>query len=370
MGLFYFSTMRILIVEPFYTGSHKSWADGWKKHSSHQVDILSLPGRFWKWRMYAAAVTLSREYSQLSEKPDLIVASDMLDLNLFISLIEIDHSHTQIAIYFHENQLTYPWSKTDSSVAEKWDKHYAFNNFTSCLCADKIFFNSSYHLKSFLSALPDFLNGFPDFKLTNEVSGIEKKAEVLYLGMDLKKFDIYKEEIQESEKALILWNHRWEYDKNPEDFFEVLFSLNEKGIKYELAVLGESYEKQPAIFEKAQTKLKKNIVHWGFAESQEDYARWLHKADILPVTSMQDFFGGSIVEAMYCDTVPLLPTRLAYPEHIPEQLHPTFFYTDLDDLERRLQKLIFNLKVIRKQNISQYVAQYDWSKMIEKYDSV
>ena len=37
-------------------------------------------------------------------------------------------------------------------------------------------------------------------------------------------------------------------------------------------------------------------------------------SDILPITSNQDFFGGSIIEAMYCETTPLLPKRLTYPE--------------------------------------------------------
>jgi len=362
--------MRILIIEPFYTGSHKAWADGWKKHSNHQVDILSLPGRFWKWRMYGAAVTLAREYEKLENKPHLIVATDMLDLNVFLSLIKIDSQKTELALYFHENQLTYPWSETDSSVTEKWDKHYAFNNFTSCLCAEKIYFNSLYHKESFISALSDFLAAFPDYKLTNEIIAIENKSEVLYLGMDLKKFDAYKEDNKESKDALILWNHRWEYDKNPDDFFKVLFSLKEKGIRFKLAVLGESYSKKPEIFTKAKEILADNIVHWGYAESFEVYAGWLQRADILPVTSNQDFFGGSIIEAMYCDTLPLLPKRLAYPEHIPESLHSTFFFDDYIDLEKRLQKLIFNLKVIRNQSVKQYVSHYDWSEIIEEYDQM
>ena len=60
--------------------------------------------------------------------------------------------------------------------------------------------------------------------------------------------------------------------------------------------------------------LETNIVHFGFCESFSEYAQWLWKADILPVTSNQDFFGISIIEASYCETYPLLPERLSYPE--------------------------------------------------------
>jgi len=362
--------MRILIIEPYYTGSHKQWADGWKAHSKHSIDILSLPGRFWKWRMYGGAVTLARAYDELNETPDLIMATDMLDLNLFLSLIKIDSKKTKVALYFHENQLTYPWSEQDESKEEKWDRHYAFKNFTSALCANKVYFNSEYHRSSFLTALQDFLNAFPDHKLTDEIDSLVEKSEVLYLGMDLKKFDTVDIKAKESKNALILWNHRWEYDKNPDDFFKVLFSLKEKGIRFDLAVLGESYSKVPKIFNEAKDILKDQIVQWGYADSFNSYAEWLHKADILPVTSHQDFFGGSVVEAMYCNTIPLLPKRLAYPEHILINLHAPFFYDNITDLEKRLQNLIFNLNIIRKQNVNQFISHYDWSSMIEKYDSI
>ena len=128
----------------------------------------------------------------------------------------------------------------------------------------------------------------------------------------LRKFDQHKTEAARSDQPpLILWNHRWEYDKNPEEFFRALFALQEQGIEFELAVLGESYKKHPPIFSEAKTRLAEQIVHWGYAESFAEYAKWLWRADILPVTSIHDFFGISVVEAIYCGCTPLLPKRLA-----------------------------------------------------------
>ena len=68
--------VNILLVEPYYTGSHKQWADGYKENSSHNVKILSLKGQFWKWRMHGGAITLARMFNDLKWDPDLIFVTD------------------------------------------------------------------------------------------------------------------------------------------------------------------------------------------------------------------------------------------------------------------------------------------------------
>ncbi|MDX1521413.1 MAG: DUF3524 domain-containing protein, partial [Anaerolineae bacterium] len=135
--------MKILLIEPYYTGSHAAWTDGYAKYSQHQVDILSLPGRFWKWRMHGGAVTLARKFLASTLRPDLILATDMLDLTTFLALTRERTSGIPTAIYFHENQLTYPWSPTDRDIPLNRDKHYGFINYTSALAADAVLFNSA-----------------------------------------------------------------------------------------------------------------------------------------------------------------------------------------------------------------------------------
>src|SRR5512145_270643 len=99
--------MFILLIEPYDTGSHGVWMRGYQAHSAHDVRILSLPGQFWQWRMLGGAVTLAEQYLALDVAPDLIVASDMLDLTTFLALTRPVTAHTRTAVYFHENQLTY-----------------------------------------------------------------------------------------------------------------------------------------------------------------------------------------------------------------------------------------------------------------------
>ncbi len=360
--------MQILIVEPFFGGSHKSWAEGFQSFSSHKVEILSLPGRHWKWRMFGGAVELAKQFLAADFQPDILIASDMLDLATFVSLCRNRLSKTVISLYFHENQITYPWSSNDADLDLKRDNHYGFINYTSSLVADSVFFNSKYHLASFTESLGPFLKQFPDHKTVENIEKIKKKSSVLYLGMNLKKFDDHKTQPTYHE-PVIVWNHRWEYDKNPDLFFNSLCRLKDEKIPFKLIVLGQSYSKSPSIFKDIEILLSNQIIHFGYASSFKDYANLLWQSDLLLVTSNQDFFGGSVVEAIYCGCFPILPNRLAYPEHVPKDEFQNHFYENEEELYEKLHSLVFQFK--SKQNtekLKNFVAHYDWSILAPIYD--
>ncbi|HHH50317.1 MAG TPA: DUF3524 domain-containing protein [Saprospiraceae bacterium] len=359
--------MKICLLEPFFGGSHRQWAEDYQQHSQHDVDILSLPARHWKWRMHGAAITLAEQYLSAGKNYDLILATDLLDFCTFLSLTRRKTAYIPTALYFHENQLTYPWSTTDPDVALKRDKHYSFIQYTSALAADAVFFNSAYHKKSFLSALPTFLKQFPDYTTVAQVNSLAAKSDVLYLGLDLSFFDAYKRTSQ-NQFPVLLWNHRWEYDKQPELFFEALARLKDEHLDFRLIVLGESYHRMPAIFKTIEKDFTDQLVHFGYVESRTQYASLLAKADILPVTSVQDFFGASIVEAIYAGCIPLLPRRLAYPEHIPTALHSKYLYEREEDFYPRLKALITNFYEKEKE-LPNHVLRYDWRTLVPVYDA-
>lgn len=356
--------MKILILEPYFTGSHKDWALGYKEHSAHEIKILSLPGRFWKWRMHGGAISLAKQFYEQKLHPDLILATDMLDLTTFLALTRKVTAAIPTAIYFHENQITYPWSPTDRDLPENRDFHYGFINITSALSADACFFNSRFHLDSFCEAIPRSLNNFPDEQNLDLAEKINGKSSVLHLGLDLKIFDKHVYEVNNSVPQ-ILWNHRWEYDKNPEEFFRLLFDLQEKGLEFKVIILGENFSTNPEIFEIARKKLGSKVIQYGFAKSFKDYARLLWKADILPVTSNQEFFGASIMEAVYCKTIPVLPDRLTYPELFPAEN----IYGSYQDLLSNVEKLIRDFKRINKSFLRDISNPYDWATMGPVYDS-
>ncbi len=362
--------MKICLIEPFHAGSHAAWAEEYARYSHHDIELLTLSGRRWKWRMHGGAVTLARHFMESDSQPDLLLASDMLDLTTFLALTRARTAKLPTALYFHENQLTYPWSANGTNPVQQ-RAHYAFINYTSALAAESVLFNSRYHLESFTGELTKFLKGFPDQNELESVEDIKAKSEVLPLGLDLQKFDQYQEKKSESTKKppLILWNHRWEYDKNPEEFFQALYLLQDEGCAFEVAILGESYRNCPPVFSAAKQRLGDRIVHFGYAESFSDYARWLWKADILPVNSNHDFFGASVVQAIYCNTTPLLPRRLAYPEHLPKDLQDAYLYDDFDELLKKLRSLL-HCRYQEMGPLREHVSHYDWQKQINRYDDL
>lgn len=362
--------MKIALVEPFFSGSHKRWAKEYWRKSRHEIELLTLKGHHWKWRMHVGAVSLAKQFMQINYQPNLILATDMLDFGTFLGLTRSKSHAIATAIYFHENQITYPWSPTDKDVQLKRNNQYGFINYTSALAADRVLFNSAFHQQSFLDSLPSFLKQFPDEKNLDTIEHIASKCEVLHLGMDLKKMDAYRTTSTHNE-AVLVWNHRWEYDKNPKSFFKALFRLQAEGIPFKLIVLGASYPKVPSIFAEAKTKLANHILHFGYVDDFANYAKWLWQADILPVTSHQDFFGGSVVEAIYCNCYPILPNRLAYVEHIPKTLHADYFYESEEAFYQKLKSNIIHIDKIRqKQLVANFVASYDWSNLVNDYDNL
>ncbi len=358
--------MNILLIEPYHTGSHKQWAEGYISHSSHNIKILHMKGQFWKWRMHGGAVTLARKFNKMKWKPDLIFATDMLDLTTFLSLTREKSSGIPTAIYFHENQLSYPWSPDDRDIQNKRDSHYGFINYSSALSADKVFFNSEFHMKSFLEALQPFLKQFPDYQELGTIDVIKEKSEVLYLGIDLNRF--HKHILTKDSKPKILWNHRWEYDKNPESYFHILKEVKDEGFDFSLVILGENFSKTPKVFEESKKEFRNQIEHWGYVDSFKEYAKWLWKSHIIPVTSNQEFFGASIMEAIFCGVWPILPSRLTYPELLPREFHSENIYDTDEELFSKICWAIKNYQKLSQSKLVTISGQFDWRVMAPEYD--
>ena len=356
--------MNIALIDPFYDTSHQYWAEGLIQNSRHQIEVFSCAPKHWKWQMIGGTFELAQRMKQRAEEFDLFLVTDMLDLPCFLGYLK-DFKVPPIALYFHENQITYPWSNSDQDVKEKRDYHYGFMNLRSALVADKIIFNSMYHQFSLLESLPSFIKMFPSIKPPFALNELKKKAMVLPIGMNMIES---KRDRSEDEKPIFIWNHRWEYDKNPKQFFEVLFTLKDMDIDFQLIVLGKEYATSPPIFQKAKEVLKNEIINWGYVKSRTEYNEKLQLSNLTFVTSHQDFFGISVVEAILAGNFPLLPNRLAYPEHIID--HSSTSIYDEDNIMEKLLQIIDNQLYRGSIEESKYVEKYLWRNVIQDYDDL
>ena len=358
--------MNVLLIEPYYGGSHKTWADGYKRHSQHEVTLLTLPDQFWKWRMQGGAVTLARLYQNGNYQPDVILASDMFNLATFRALTQDLTADIPIALYFHETQLTYP-----QNTRQKHGWQYAFVNYISALSADRVFFNSPYHLNVFFENLPRMLKHFADYNELQTVDEIRQKSAVLPLGVDLKRYDAFRKQPNTDESPLILWNHRWEDEKNPRAFFSALYALADDGIDFRVALTGENVRQEPHEFEEAKERLREHIVQFGYVDDFSDYARLLWESDYVVSTAHQEFFGGAVAEAVYCGCVPILPNRLNYPHLLPTEAHTACLYRDKGQaLYHLLRKHLTGEIHVDVVPLQQYVSQFDWSVVAPLYDKI
>jgi len=320
--------------------------------------------------MHGAAITLAEAFLEEREPFSAILASDMLDLPLFLSRIRRRNPSIPTGVYFHENQLSYPWSPRDGDKKRGQDLHYSFLNYTSALVADTAFFNSDFHRQRFLHDLPGFLERYPDYHNLDTVEEIESKSQTLWLGMDLAAFDKHRVPNRGSSdnRPLILWNHRWEYDKNPIGFFRILYRLIDDGIDFDLALAGDRFEEEPPYFQEAKKRLGKRIVQYGMLESFDDYAKLLWKSDIALVTSHQDFFGGSVVESIYCGCHPVLPRRLAYTDHLHPDDFPDVFYNEEEEAVDLIKQLVGANQWRKPFHEGPATGRYDWNSQIDAYD--
>ena len=326
--------MRILALEPYYGGSHRAFIDTLMRHSRHRFRLLTLPARKWKWRMRGAAIWFARELA--SGPPadiDLMFVTDMMSVADLRALLPQMLRACPLVCYFHENQLTYP-------LADEADRdyQYGFTNITSCLASDFVWFNSETHRAAFLEGAKRLLRKMPDHVPHGVLEDIDRKSCVC---LPLVEPPPNAPSGRSGEiPRTILWNHRWEYDKDPETLFEVLLRLDADGVDFRLAILGESFREIPPVFSRMMERLESKIVHMGHAEDRADYWRVLGAADIVVSTAIQENFGISIVEAILSGCVPVLPNRLSYPEVIPTAWHGDCLYHGPAELHSRLVGLL------------------------------
>lgn len=350
---------RILFLDPYHGTSHRVLSTAIRDRSRHDVTLLWLPPRKWKWRMRGAALAFEPLVRALPAPPDILVTTDMLNLPELLGLLrDVLPPRLPVVTYFHENQITYPVRALDER-----DFHFGLANIYTALASDLVVFNSQFHRAEFLAAIPAFLRSMPDLRPDGVPDRILARSEVLGPPIDLGP---QRRANHAPVGNLVLWNHRWEEDKDPEAFFRVMRRLNHTGADFGLMVLGESFRDQPACFEPARRDLAHRIEHWGFLASREEYLRAVARCRIVVSTARHDFFGLAVREAIALGCYPLLPRRLVYPELTGGWTDA--LYDTEDDLLGRLERLLSEPTREPPAGLREEMRSHDRARVVERWD--
>ena len=348
------------MIEPYFGGSHRLFLQGLQRHLPFDFDLLTLPARKWKWRMRLAAPYFAEQINTLytDKKYDRILCSSFVDVAAFRSLVNGRFQKVPLYTYFHENQFAYPVQKKDER-----DFHFGLTNFTTVLASDKVAFNTRYNLETFIEEVEKLLKICPDMKLDILASQLKDKAVILNPGIDFSNFPEPDTCNPKPDKApIIVWNHRWEHDKDPEYFFETLYQLDNNDIDFRLVVLGQSFQRQPAVFAEAHQKLAHKIIHFGYVESRQEYIKFLCQADIVVSTAIHEFYGISVIEAARAGCIPVLPNRLSYPELFSDK----YLYEE-GELHAKLESLVKSFKRLSESDIKDLTDRFSWLELKDKY---
>lgn len=320
----------ILLLEAFYGGSHRDVADGLAAHSRWSYDLYTLPDTHWKRRLRGAALELAAGIPDPSGYR-MVLSGGMMSLADLRGVW--GSSLPPLVLYAHETQLNYPSAPQSSPQDEFY--HY---DITNMLTADLVVFNSCSHRDRFFSHAADFLERLAG--TAQALEPVRNSCCVVYPGCWFPA-DLSPPNPREPGPLRIVWNHRWEYDKQPQEFLAALKAAADRGAEFELILLGEPpWRDADAAACGRHTRESRELHdrfgsvfrHAGYLASREEYYAMLSRGDVIISTAIQENFGISVVEAMYHGCLPLLPNRLSYPELLPREMQRDGLYSSFAGL--------------------------------------
>ncbi len=293
----------IWLLSAYRADSHAAWADWLSTYfSQFHWHKIELSGRHFRWRIRGNP--LSWLHSLPTTTPDLILATSMVDLATLKGL------HPRLAwvpslYYFHENQFAYPMSKHQlESIEPKMVQLYG------ALAANQCLFNSQFNLDSFLAGVGALLKKLPDEVPPQIEAQIKEKSRVLPIVIHPIQGEVHKN------KQWTVWNHRWEYDKAPDVFYQALCQLKQRNIDFKLVLLGARHQQKNSILKQIEITFSEYII-CNAKVSKTEYQRLLSQAGLVVSSAIHEFQGLSVLEAVSAGAVPVVPDALCYQEQYP-----------------------------------------------------
>jgi glycosyltransferase involved in cell wall biosynthesis len=371
--------LDIVFIESHDGGSHRDFRLGLARHSRHRYRALTLPPRFWKWRMRGAALWFADLLAAEPEPCDLLLVTSLLNVADLRGLLPPPLDRRPLVLYMHENQLTYPLSPE-----EEFDFHFGFTSILNCLAADLVLFNSDFQRDLFLESMPDYLGRMPEAVPRGLPNRIAARSRVLAVGLAREPRDSPVRAVwrgsegapdagppwpRDGRRPVILWNHRWEFDKRPDLLVAALDRLLARGLDFAVMLLGEGRHRE-AVFAPLAARLGDRCLQFGHVEDRARYEALLDQADIVVSCAEQEYFGISVAEAVHAGCYPVLPRRQVYPSLYGTRCRGRHFYTTEDELVDLLADLIGGRDCGHMCSLAGDMDAFCWPRLAPHYDDL
>ena len=305
---------RMLLLSAYHAASHDYWLRGLLRElPDYDWRVLTLPPRYFNWRIRGNPLSWFAEQADiLGGDYDLLIATSTVDVATLKGLVP-GLASCPTAVYFHENQFAYPQSQRQAKH-ERVEPQMV--NLYSALSADELWFNSAYNCRSFLEGCRALMSALPDHVPDSKwLETLERKSRLLPVPLN----PVNVTGRLASDVLRVVWNHRWEYDKGVDGLYLAVEALCERGVEVELTLLGQRFRQRPETAGRLLEKLaggaqSVRLTHNQFVDDREDYTKLLSQQDVVLSTSLHDFQGLSVMDAVQAGCIPLLPDRLCYPD--------------------------------------------------------
>jgi hypothetical protein len=311
--------LDILALEPFYGGGRRVMLESVIHHSRHRWTLLKLPPRRIERRLTAAAHWFAEQLSRhWAGRCDVLFTSEALNLaDLFRLVPQLTKKPS--VVYFHGNQLPDPTATTESALD--------LVNLNTAAAATEIWFNSLYHLRTFLAKATALVRRHPELSARNPMAELTSKAQLMTPPIETGTIhDLTAQRAVRREKRTVFLETR---DVDTNLLNRALGTLQRRGEHFKLITVGNL------------DGLSDDLPRETLGEN-DDIAQMyaMLQAGIFMSVKIGAVFDHHCVRALTAGCFPMAPNVGVYRELLPESLHPPCLYNgEPDQLAGRMQDL-------------------------------
>ena len=334
--------LDILALEPFFGGVRRSMLETVIRCSRHRWTLLKLPPRRMERRLSVAANWFSEQLSRhWAGRVDLLFTSEAMNLASLYRLAPALATQPSV-VYFHDNQLPDPgaigaaaqfeptsmYSRSGAShavAAPVRDGELDLVNLNTATAASEIWFNSVYHLRTFLGKASKLVDRHPELSSHNPMAEVTAKAQVMSPPTDLNLVPHVKQvtKVPPRDRRTIFVDTR---DADMRLLNDALSAFASAGEKFKLITVGPVKDLSDA--------WPRRAIH-----ENDDFANvaGLWEAGVVLSAKPGAACDLQVIRGLLAGCRPVLPDVGVYAELLPGSLHNDCLYAP--SVESLIEKL-------------------------------